>query len=89
MTLEAFISITYSLTDEVTSLCSEPLIPSKDEVESVSSEPRIAPKRLGLPRVQCQPLIPYKRLGLPNVPSSLLRDEVYPVCSGPLIPPEI
>ena len=54
------------------------------------SEPLIPPERGGLPCVQwaLQPSLERRFIQCAVGPSSLLRQEVYPVCSEPLIPPE-
>ena len=54
------------------------------------SEPLIPPEKGGLPSVQWA-LHPFSERRFTQCavrPSSLLREEVCPVCSGPLIPPE-
>ena len=54
------------------------------------SGPFIPPERGGLPNVQwaLHPSGERRFTECAVGPSSLLREEVYPVCSGPLIPPE-
>ena len=79
------------LRDEVYPVCSEPLIPpERGGLPSVQWALYPSWKRRLIPTVQWALHPSWKRRFTQCAmgPSSLLRAEVYPVCSGPLIPPE-
>ena len=79
------------LREEVYPVCSEPLIPpERGGLPSVQWALYPSWKRRLIPTVQwaLHPSSDRRFTKCPVSPLSLLRDEVYPVCSEPLIPPE-